>query len=148
MSAQITRGVEVDAGEQRVWDVLTDFDRYEDWNPFMIRAAGRAAAGNRLTITMRPEGGRGVRMRPRVLEAEPGRRLRWLGRLGVPGLFDGEHVFTIEPLGPGRVRLVNHERFRGVLVPLLRGVIARTEVGFDQMNHALKERAESRERAS
>ncbi len=40
-------------------------------------------------------------MRPTVLVAEPGRELRWLGRLLVPGLFDGEHRFTIEEREPG-----------------------------------------------
>jgi len=34
--------------------------------------------------------------RPTILKAEPNRELRWLGHLLVPGLFDGEHIFTIE----------------------------------------------------
>jgi hypothetical protein len=50
---------------------------------------------------MRLPGRRPTTFRPRVLEAEPARRLRWLGHLLVPGLFDGEHRFTIEPAGPG-----------------------------------------------
>ena len=45
-----------------------------------------------------------MRFKPRVLKAEPNRELRWLGHLGIPGLFDGEHIFTIEPLDQERVR--------------------------------------------
>jgi hypothetical protein len=37
-----------------------------------------------------------------VLEVVPGRTLRWLGHLLVPGIFDGEHYFEIEPLGANR----------------------------------------------
>ena len=39
-----------------------------------------------------------------VLVAEPYRELRWMGRLIIPGLFDGEHVLTIETIEDDRVR--------------------------------------------
>ncbi len=82
--------------------------------------------------------------RPTVLVAEPNRELRWLGRLFMPGLFDGEHSFSIEPLGEGRVRFDQRERFRGVLVPLLSKMLdSDMRSGFEEMNRALKLRAES-----
>ena len=43
-------------------------------------------------------------MHPTVPVAEPGRELRWLGRLGLPGVFDGEHRFEIHETEPGRGR--------------------------------------------
>lgn len=73
---------------------------------------------------------------------EEGRELRWLGRLLVPGLFDGEHSLLVEPLDRNRSRFVQSERFSGLLVGLLGGVLGKTEAGFEQMNRALKERAE------
>ena len=82
-------------------------------------------------------------MRPTVLAAAPSRELRWLGHLGVPGLFDGEHRFRIEPLGTDRVRFIQEERFSGLLAPLvLRFVERSTRQGFEAMNQALKARAE------
>src|SRR5262245_3175301 len=110
--------ITIAAGAERVWQVLTDFAAYRGWNPFMLEASGRAAPGERLTIRMQPVDGRAMTFTPTVLEAAPGRRLRWLGRLLLPGIFDGEHSFTIEPAGGG-VRFVQEEHFRGVLVPLL-----------------------------
>jgi hypothetical protein len=78
-----------------------------------------------------------------VLDADPGRRLRWLGRILVPGLFDGAHSFTIRPTGPGRVRLTKQEEFRGLLAPLLLAMITKpTLASFHQMNQALKARVE------
>jgi hypothetical protein len=151
MATRLQADIEIQATPERVWEVLTDFGGYADWNPFMIHAAGQAAVGSRLEVRMRPPGRRPTTFRPQVLEAEPGRRLRWLGRVLVPGLFDGEHSFTIRPAGPGRVSLSQDERFRGILAPvLLRFIAEPTLLGFRQMNQALKDRAEqpSRTRVS
>ena len=78
--------------------------------------------------------------RPTVRAVEDGRELRWLGRFLVPGLFDGEHSFTLETLPGGRTRFVQSERFSGVLVGLLGRTLERTEAGFHAMNEALAER--------
>jgi hypothetical protein len=81
--------------------------------------------------------------KPTVLRAEPNRELRWLGRLWLPRLFDGEHVFVIEPLDETRVRFVQREEFNGLLVPLFaRSLDTDTRRGFEEMNQALKARAE------
>ncbi len=135
--------IEVRATPERVWDVLTDFAAYPDWNPFIPHIAGPLVVGARLDARLRPPGGRGMRFRPTLLAATPARELRWLGHLGFPGLFDGEHGFRIEPLGRDRVRFVQEERFAGLLAPLLlRFLDHRTRQGFDAMNRALKARAE------
>jgi hypothetical protein len=143
MAKQLRSEIDVHATPERVWQVLTDFAAYPQWNPFITRADGEARRGRRLTLRMQPAGGRATTFRPTVLEAAQERELRWLGRLLVPGLFDGEHRFTIRPLGDGQVRLVQQEDFRGLLVPLLAGSLdRRTLPAFEQMNQALKRRAE------
>jgi hypothetical protein len=143
LSKQLRAEIEVEASPEQVWEVLTDFAAYRQWNPFIVQAAGQAVPGGRLELRMRPPGGRATTFRPEVLEAQPGRRLRWLGRLLLPGLFDGEHSFAIEPAGPGRVRLVQQEEFRGLLARPILAVIGKpTLEGFRQMNQALKARAE------
>jgi hypothetical protein len=135
--------VEIQAPADRVWAILTDFAGFAQWNPFMPQASGTIKPGERLAITIQPVGGRGMTIRPTVLTADPGRELRWLGRLILPGLFDGEHSFTIEPLGSDRVRFVQREVFTGLLVPLLMRFIERgTRSGFEAMNQALKVKAE------
>jgi hypothetical protein len=144
MAKQLRSEIDIHATAERVWQILTDFDAYPDWNPFLVRASGRPRQGERLNLRMQPVGGRGMTFRPTVIEASPGRRLRWLGRLLAPGIFDGEHSFTIEAVGEGKVRLIQEEQFRGILVPLLwRSLQRRTLPAFEQMNLALKNRAES-----
>jgi hypothetical protein len=145
VSMQLSTSIDIDADPGHVWQVLTDLARYRDWNPFITHAEGPVAVGQRLTLRMQPVGGRKVTIRPTVLEATPGRQLRWLGRLGVAGLFDGEHVFTITSRPDGGVRLTQEEQFRGLLVPLLARVLTtRTRPAFEAMNEALKHRAEQR----
>jgi hypothetical protein len=135
--------IEIQASSDHVWEVLTDFTAYPGWNPFIVQAAGQPVAGSRLQLQMQLPGRRPTTFRPTVLEATPTRRLRWLGHLLVPGLFDGEHTFTIEPSGSGQVRLTQQEEFRGLLAPLILAFIAKpTEEGFHQMNQALKARVE------
>lgn len=144
MRVELTHEIEIDAPAEAVWEVLVGTEDYPRWNPFVRRIVGPLEPGARLEVEIAPPGGRSMTFRPRVLEASPGRAVRWLGHLGVPGLFDGEHRFLIEPLPDGRVRFVHGERFAGMLVRPLRGSLDRTELGFAQMNHALKAEVERR----
>ncbi len=142
---ELHTNIEIEAPAARVWQILTEFGAYPSWNPFVSRIEGTAAAGEKLEVTLSPPGGKPMTMRPTVLTAEPGLKLAWLGRLaGVPKLFEGEHTFEIETLGPNRVRFLHYERFGGVLLPFLRKMLdTKTRAGFEAMNRALKERAET-----
>ncbi len=141
--------IEIDAPAETVWAVLTDFDAYPDWNPFIERLGvdGPLQPGTRLQVRLAPPGGHAITMRPKLLKTTAPQELRWLGRLGLPGIFDGEHRFEITATGDGRVRLVQAETFRGILVPLLRTTRRRAAKGFELMNEALRDRAEAAARA-
>ncbi len=109
----------------------------------MRRASGQLQTGQKIEVYLQPPGGSGMTFKPTLLNVEPNRELRWLGHLWVPGLFDGEHIFTIEPLDSDRVRFVQREEFRGILAPLLLRLIGQnTRRGFEAMNQALKAEAE------
>ena len=134
--------IEIDAPPERVWAVVTDFPAYPEWNPFIRRITGELREGARLEVRIEPPGARATTFKPTVRALEEKRELRWLGRLLVPGIFDGEHRLLIEPHEGGRSRFVQSERFSGFLVGLFRGMLAKTEGGFEQMNAALKARVE------
>jgi hypothetical protein len=136
--------IDIDAPAEVVWRILTDFPAYEQWNPFIREVVGVPAAGERLTIRL-DSGSREMTFRPRILEADPPRALRWIGRLGARGVFDGEHIFEITAQPDGGVRFVQRENFSGLLTPVLLGMMLNsTRHGFEAMNEALKARAESR----
>ena len=140
---EIQHQIDIDAPPAAVWAQLTDTAAYSEWNPFVRRLSGELTDGARLTVEIAPPGRRSMRFKPKVLAAEADRELRWLGRLGLPGIFDGEHSFRLERLPDGGTRLVQAERFRGLLVGLFGGTLEKTQAGFEQMNRALKQRAEA-----
>jgi hypothetical protein len=140
--------IEIDASPAEVWEALTDAAAYPDWNPFIRSLEGDLQVGAKLRVRIEPPNGRGITLRPTVVAVVRDAELRWLGRLGLPRIFDGEHRFAVEPLDDGRrTRFVHAERFRGVLVPLLGSLLRNTEAGFTSMNEALRRRVEMASRA-
>lgn len=132
----------IDAPPERVWALLTDPVAHAAWNPMIADVQGRFAAGQHVQLTMRTPSGSTMRFRPRVLVADPGRELRWLGRLGLPRLFDGEHYFRLIPEAGG-IRLIHGERFRGLLLWAMD--VRQFRAGFEAGNGALKALAEGSE---
>lgn len=142
MKREIQHEIEIDAPPAAVWAMLADTAAYPEWNPFVRRLDGDLRVGAKLAVEIAPPGARAMRFKPTVVAAEGEREVRWLGRLLVPGVFDGEHRFRLEALPEGRTNFIQSERFSGVLVGLFRGTLDKTRLGFEQMNIALKERAE------
>ena len=138
---RLDTSVFIDAPPAAVWAVLADGAGYAAWNPFIRSMTGPLVAGARLTNVMHPAGGRPMTFRPVVLAAEPGRELRWRGRLWVPRLFDGEHHFRLAPEGRG-TRLDHGETFRGLLLWFID--TDRFRADFTAMNAALNARVEQR----
>jgi hypothetical protein len=135
--------IEINALPVRVWGVLTDFDRFPEWNPSIRSATGDLEVGAKLCVRLQPPGSKRMTFKPRIVVWDEYCELRWRGKLGVAGLFDGEHIFSLEPIGDGRTRFVQRELFSGLLVPLLAAMIdGRTRRGFEAMNLARKSRVE------
>ena len=145
---RLNASIEIQASPEKVWQVLTDFNAYPQWNPFMTSAqvtspGGRLDEGARLRIVLRDASG-DTTFNPTVLTHIPGKELQWLGKIGPGWIADGEHRFTIEQIRPGRVRLTQSERFTGVAVPFATGMLkSDTLPQFHAMNRALAQRIET-----
>jgi hypothetical protein len=133
---------EIAAPVEHVWAALTAVSEYADWNPFITSFEGELVVGARARVRIAPPDARPMTFRPTITEVEEGRRLEWLGRLLLPGVFDGRHSFLVEAVGTGRTRLTQSEEFSGLLVPLTGKMLERTRAGFEAMNDALRLRAE------
>ncbi len=107
----------IPAPPRAVWDVLIDFPRYPEWNPFTVGVETSGRVGDPVLLDVQL-GGRRLSMRERMRVHEPGRRIGWGLRILGGVLLDCTRVQELEDLGDGRTRYVCHESFRGLLVPL------------------------------
>src|SRR3990167_4643682 len=80
----------------RVWDVLTDFGAYPQWNPFIREIKGNPQRGEKLTVTITPPGQKPRSFKPTIISVIPNTELSWLGHVLLPGIFDGEHLFIMK----------------------------------------------------
>jgi hypothetical protein len=140
-SRTINTTVDINASKDAVWDVLTDFANYKEWNPVM-RIEGAPEAGTKLVVHMTGAGGGGMSFKPKVLTATPGRELRWLGKLGLRSIAAGEHFFVLTTNDDGTTRLNHGERYSGALVALAKGSSANSGAAYDAFSQALKQRVE------
>jgi hypothetical protein len=142
MNKSIKTEIIINASKERVWDVLTDFSNYPQWNPFLTSIKGNLVRGQRLTNTMM-NGNKKFVFKPNVISVVPFQYFDWLGSLFVKGLFDGHHYFEIEELAPNQVKLTQGEHFSGILSSyILEKIINDTRNNFIKMNGALKIEAE------
>jgi hypothetical protein len=136
--------VEINAPPARVWQILQDLDGYQSWNPFFVQAKGKLTPGKNVDLVLKPVGKSPQGFSPKVLEVESERHICWRGRLFIPLLFDGTHHLRIQVIDAKRVRFVQEEDFTGIFVPFVGFEPYRK--GWQQMNVALKQKAESEER--
>ncbi len=135
--------IEINSCPESVWEILTDFASYDQWNPFIYKVVGPPKEGAKIDIYIETPRGKKRKYSPRITKVEEGRELRWFGKSFFPGFLNAEHIFTIEETQPGNVRFTQREVFNGLLTRFFgKGFDADIRQGFTEMNDALKKRAE------
>lgn len=136
---RIDTEIEIDAPVDVVRRLLTDGERYSEWNPYLVRVDGRLHDGADVVALGRNEDGSEMSMDVHVVSVGAS-EMRWEGGLPDRSLFRGDHRFAWEPLPSGRTRLRHFEVFTGSLVGDVLGsqrpVIERN---FTRMNEALRD---------
>lgn len=135
----------IDAKSDIVWNVLSDLNGWEAWNP-VIKAQGALKLGEAIDISLAAPGGDPMELKPVITQLDEGREFRWTVRKFL-GLFKAEHGFRIVPEDKGRCRFEHFETFSG---PLGTAAFANQEkllkTGFEVVNRMLKREAEKRGR--
>jgi hypothetical protein len=146
--ARIDTAITINAPPSLVRKVFLDFPRHPEWDPWFTTIESPVTSpppGTRIKFTIR-----NYTVEPVVSENTP-ERFSWVGNLFADWIFGGEHCFDFEPLGDmgenGETiscKLCQYETFRGLLSWLILFFIREmTEQGFNEMNVALKKKAES-----
>ena len=66
------------------------------------------------------------------------REFRWVGKLLVKGIFDGEHYFVLSQELGNKTKFTHGEKFRGILIYFAGKILDKTKGGFELMNESLK----------
>jgi len=139
---EIRTEIDIKASPEKVWEVLTDFNNFPQWNPFIRQINGDPKVGTKLKIHLQTSSGKSRTYRPTVTKVEPNRELRWSGKSFIPGMFNGERIFSIE-LKTNHVRFVHREIFTGLGVALAGNRLDKDMYqSFEKMNDAFKEEVE------
>ena len=142
MKKSIKTEIIINASKEKVWQVLTDFENYPSWNPFIVNIDGQLKTSARLVNTL-ASGKKKFVFKPKVISVVPNQYFDWLGKLFIGGVFDGHHYFKIEELSPNQVKFIQGENFSGILSSyILKKIGEETRNNFIRMNNALKEKAE------
>lgn len=143
MAFDLRTEVTIRSTPQKIWSILTDFDSYPHWNPFVTSLTGDVKTGNKIAVRIEPPGASVNNFKPTVTGFEPNKKLSWLGIFLFRGFFDGEHKFELIDNGNGTTTFVQSEHFTGILVPLFKKMLNdNTRRGFEAMNLKLKELSE------
>lgn len=134
----------MDCTPDRIWNILTNFDEYELWNPFMTKVQGDAKLGAKIKVQIRTKSKKQRIYHPIITRFEINKELRWKGKSFLPGIFDGERIFLIEKSADNKIAFYHKELFSGLGVKLVGNKLDENlSEGFEKMNQALKKRAEN-----
>jgi hypothetical protein len=141
--------VEIDAPAAYVWEVLVDYPRYPEWNPFTVRVETTLVIGDPIDLYLpqpndRSDGSDGTFLNRefiRVVDAPY--HLRYDTAEEMPGLFASRDQW-LDPLGPDRCAYRTTDAMSGELAAwVVETNGAWVKAGFDEMAAALKDRAET-----
>ena len=136
--------LEIEAPAERVWDILVDFERYGEWNPFTTRVEANLEIGSPVMLHVRL-GWLNRKQPERIETVEPPHLLAWGTTMGHPVLLSALREQRLETLSETRCRYLTTDATSGLLTPLVALLFGRLiRQGFNDMAAALKARAETR----
>ena len=135
----------VHAPPARLWEILTDFDRWAEWNPSVPSIAGEPRVGSTVTMTLAMPGRPSAKVKATLTEIVPEHRLVWDGTVGPRWLFAGHREFLIESAADATASVTHIEEVSGLLFPLFRLIMGSAiQRHHDGLNDQLRQRAEVR----
>ncbi|WP_327139493.1 SRPBCC domain-containing protein [Nocardia sp. NBC_01327] len=143
MAFVIDNSVEIDAPAELVWQVLTDVDKYGEWNPFVPSCQTTLEPGTPIDMQVRLGGKNPRKQREFIYSHTPGKEFSYRMK-PVPGLLRSQRQHILTPLDDGRTLYESHFYIAGPLNPLVGGLFGGAmRQGFGGMTDGLKKRAES-----
>ncbi|MCF7826649.1 MAG: SRPBCC domain-containing protein [Candidatus Marinimicrobia bacterium] len=141
---EIRSEIDIAAPPTTVWAILTNFEKWQTWNPIVKQVRGVATRGSKLNVNMRgKEGQEGQHYVATITTFEEPLFFRWRAKMIADFLFANDKVFELKET-PGGTKLVHTEAFSGILVSLFWGKLDKqVPTILKTMNEAVKTKAET-----
>jgi hypothetical protein len=144
-SFEIEEKVQINAPVGQVWSTIIDFDSYSEWNSQIEYLGGEVKPNGQLHLKLSVEGADAYEFKPNISHWKENKKFAWIGRTGIPRVFDGEHFFELEQINDSTTLVSNREEYRGVMSLIMKTLpmMKTAPVGFQKMNKELKEYVEN-----
>ena len=140
----VSETVEIDAPAELVWSVVTDFDRYAEWNPFTVRVDAVLELGAPVVLHLPDPAkpGQTFETHEQISVIEAPHHLQYNTGDSIPGVHAVRDQWVTD-LGGGRSSYRTTDVFTGEHAKLVFDLQAEWVTnGFNAIAHALKARAE------
>ena len=143
MQRAVEHRIGVQAPAEIVWEVVSDFAAWHEWNPLYRKAEGQMKIGTALTLEQHMPGEPAKVIAPIVQDWVPYEQLHWRSKR-VGGFVTAIRYLEIENMGPSNATFSNGELLIGLLLRLVgRDERRRMKAAFTQMGEAVRDRAEA-----
>ncbi|MBS0474275.1 MAG: SRPBCC domain-containing protein [Proteobacteria bacterium] len=142
----VSETVEIAAPARVVWQVITDMPRYNEWNPFCVRAESTLEMGAPVDMTLANYAVPGslVPNCEFICAFEPERVISWEMIHSEAWPYPARRDQVIEPIGPDSCRYFSTDAFLGANgIHVFRFAGPWVKRAFDDTARALKARAEA-----
>lgn len=145
MPLVIEHSFEIDASAETVWQVITDFGRYNEWNPFIVGCSCDLAVGNDIVMQVVLGEGKAPRSQTETIsELEPGKHFAYTSPKNPTFLLRSYRSHTVTSLPEGKSRYQSRFALHGWLSPLLGLLLgASLRWGFEAMAQGIVRQSES-----
>jgi hypothetical protein len=142
MSIRIETRLGIQASAERIWEVLSNLDRWEGWNPVYPRASGKIVIGGTLELLEKLPGGPERSLRAKVVDWTPHAQL--ILRIDEGFATHRLQYFEIDPLDPTASIFAAGIFFNGWGAKGAAKRLGRSaKLGFGLMGEALKAKVEA-----
>lgn len=140
----ITTEIEIQAPPEKVWSILTDIDKWEEWSPTINASKGKAAVGSSVAITMmsKEAGKDGPKYNPEIIKLEEPNYFHWRAHMMAGFIFTNDKIIELEKTDLG-TKVTHKETFKGLMAAMMKGQMEKgVPPMLNMMNDALKQTAE------
>ncbi|MFP8954909.1 SRPBCC family protein [Natrialbaceae archaeon A-arb3/5] len=135
---ELSDTIEIDQPAESIWQVITDFNSYDEWNPYLSVQQGTPAEETAIVVDIRPSAGPSRTETGKLTTVVPSEHLQWETVAFYHRLYTSGHAIELEPLDEAKTQVTNRRWLGGVLTYFIS--TDKIEADLSAMNTALANR--------